>query len=291
MDEKKKAQVAYMVVYGDRDDAMFWIDLYACKCLHLLWAMEPWYKGASGASEPTETLSSYMRPGTDSAHGIVHRMMTFHRRAGMELTKEGELFVRAVEDMNLFFDELKRVFTWVKIVDVKATFGEVMSYCMTAKKLRHSEERFSDTLKAKIEAFLAGWGELYDLCLTEECVRRDVPDDNAYDRHLTECIEEMEGAIVMKKGKGRPLGVSKRTKCWLIDSWYYLIDHPDACRANVAGVKVTYLDFWETYENALREKGLASYDTAVRALKTALANARAGMLGEAYRTKTQSHAR
>lgn len=59
---------------------------------------------------------------------------------------------------------------------------------------------------------------------------------------------------------------------------YYLVRHPEACRANVSGSKVTYLDFWETYEQALRERGITTQEAAARALKTALANHREGRL-------------
>lgn len=279
MNEKLMSRVDYMSVYGLRDDALFWIDLFACECLNLLRIEEPWLNGVPNVIEPEEMLSDHMRPGTDSMHGLTHRINSLLRRVRPEMEEQGSVLKQAVEDMDALFDELERVFKWLKITDARLAFHAIIDYSFSGNKLRHSPERFAETLKSMAAAFLATWNDLYEFCQSEEAVRKRVPIPNAYDRQIEETVEETHHLVLARKGRGRPVRVSFKTQVWMIEKWNYLVRHPEACRANISGSKVTYLDFWETYEQALRERGITTQEAAARALKTALANHREGRLG------------
>lgn len=289
MDEKLKYYVDYMVVHGKRDDAVYWIDIYVCECLHALDGMEPWLMGMKGSNEPTQMLSEVMRPGTDSSKSIVHRMMSLARRASPEQTKLGTLLPALVEHMDVFFDELKRVFGWQRIADAKTAFHELAEYLPAAEILDHSLERYQKTVQEKIDAFLRSWTVLYELCLDEEGVRKAIPMQCAYDRQTQAAVTEIHEMMNAKRGKGRPHSVGIVTKVWMVEHWFYLVDHPSGCKNLDVRTRVRYLDFWETYEKALKEKGFGSFDAAARALKTALGNARDGQLGERALRLVKAH--
>lgn len=289
MDQKLRELATYMSVHGERDDALFWIDIYACQCLNRLDKTEQWLFGSVDGTAPEELLSAFMRPGTDSSRGIVHRMYSLLRRVSLEQTERGPVFFYALEHMTAFFEELKRVFGWIKIADAQLDFFELMDYLTAAKEKHHSPERYRATMESKVEAFLAAWTVLYELCQTEESARRAIPAENAYDRCVQNTVAELREEVASKKGRGRPLAVVLPTKCWLVRSWFYLVDHPSFCRADVKGKRVLRQDFWARYEKELKTRGLNTEESAIRALRTALANARDGLLGEECRQLILTH--
>lgn len=291
MDEKMRKLAEYMSVHGDRDDGIFWIDVYVCQCMNRLDKTEPWLTGIPAAAEPDETLSAFMRPGTDSSYGIVHRMNALLRRVSPDQTERGPVFEQMLAHMDVLFGELKRVFGWVKIEDARSAFHELMNYVPAAKERNHSSERYKSTMEAKVNAFLDAWTALYELCQAEESARRALPAANVYERRMQESVAEIRKAVAVKKSRGRPANVALKTKCWLVRQWMYLVNHSECCRTNAKRRKVVYLDFWETFETPLKENGFKSLEEAVRALRTALANARDGLLGEECRVLVINHSR
>lgn len=289
MDENLLRHIEYMAVHGMRDDAMFWLDVYACKCLVVLRKEEDWLARAPNAEAPTPRLSELLRPGSDNAYGFRHRMSSLARRLELNQTEKGHAFLATMDDMEAFFEELKRVFSWRKIAEARTLFQEFIDYATTAKLRNHTRERFEKTVQEMLESFLGVWNELYELCVAEEGVRLSVPVDNAYLREAQEAVAEIGEAVKGKKKKGRPPTVAAPTKRWLVKRWFYLVDHPDCCSGNVKGKRVLHLDFWATYEKELKSQGLETYEDADRALRTALANARSGLLGEECRQLILNH--
>lgn len=289
MDEKMLRRIEYMAVHGMRDDAMYWLDMYACECLHTLRKEEDWLARAPHAEEPMPRLSELLRPGMDNSYGFRHRMSSLARRLALDQTEMGHTFLVTVEDMEVLFEELKRVFAWRKIADVRTLFQEFIDYATTAKNRKHTPERFVKTIQEMLEAFLDAWNVLYELCLAEEGTRLALPADNAYERETQEAVAEIRESVEKKKKKGRPPTVAAPTKRWLVKRWFYLVDHPECCLGNVKGKRVLHIDFWETYEKELKAKNLSTYEDADRALRTALGNARDGALDEECRQLILNH--
>lgn len=291
MDEKMLSRIDYMLVYGKRDDALYWLDLYVCDCLQVLRKEEDWLACAPRVEAPVPFLSELLHPGTDSSYGLAHRMGALQRRLTIDQTELGHVFLETIDDMDVLFEELKRVFAWRKIAEARTLFHGLIDYLPTAKKRKHTPERFEETVREMIAAFLAAWNALYDLCLAEEGARMAVPADNAYFRETQETIVEIRDKFAGRRKKGRPPTIANPIKRWLVERWFYLVDHPDCCRDDVKGRRILHLDFWETFEKDLTEKHLTTFDDADRALRTALANARTGVLGEECRLLVLAHAR
>lgn len=281
----KVEDMRLIAVYGERDDAAYWLMMYFALVYDACSNSRDWYLNRPRADIPTVMLSSVLSPGVDGEKRLRHRLFWLVDRMKREHVEETAQMRRCLDVLEFLLDELKRIFTSSSIEEARRAFLSLYDYATNDRHNRHTETRFKSILGEMAEAFLSAWTKFYEFVQTEECALLGAPAPDAYTRQMIAIAEETHEQVLARPARGRPMSLGRPTKKWLVDNWLYLSTHAETSRTDLKGRSLTRRDAWETLSEQAKAKGISSYEAFVTALRTALDNSRKGLLGEAYREK------